>query len=350
MSNKIKNIFKNRFRNNSTFIVAEISANHNKKISNVIKIIKQAKKIGLDAIKLQLYHPEKITINANNKDFLISKKNSWGKYNSLYELYKKACTPYEWYDQIKKECIKNGVILFSSVFDLDTLNFLEKKRCPIYKIASPEITDIPLIEKVAKTKKPLFISTGLAEKSDIDLAIKTIKKWNKNIVLMKCTSAYPAPLKELNLKTMQDYEKRYDVRCGFSDHSISATASTTAVALGARVIEKHIMLDKIKSVDNFFSLNIKKFSDTVKKIRDTELILGKVDYRITKNSKKNLNGRRSLYYVKDIEKNHIIKHEHIKSIRPSFGEHPRFLNLFLGKKIKKNVKKGTRASIKHIKK
>ncbi len=348
MLNKIKNIFDQG--NKRTFVVAEMSANHSSNISNAFKIIDHAKIIGVDAIKIQLYKANRITINSNKKDFKIKNK-SWKKYKNLFNLYKKAETPFEWYDTLSRYCKKKKIILFSSVFDLDTVDFLEKKNCPIYKIASPEITDIPLLEKVAKTGKPIIISTGLASKKDLDLAVNTLKK-NKcrKIVILKCTSAYPAPLNELNLAAIKTLKNKYKTIVGFSDHSLGVVAPTIAVSLGAKVIEKHINLEKNKiSVDDFFSLKISEFHEMIKNIRDTEKIIGNEDIKISKNSLKNLAGRKSIYVIKNIDKGEIFTKQNISSIRPSFGLHPKFLKFLLGKKSKKNLKFGQKMKLSFVK-
>lgn len=348
MPDKIKDIFNQK--NKRTFVVAEMSANHSSNIKNAFKIIDHAKIIGVDAIKVQLYKANRITINSSKKDFEIKSK-SWIKYKNLYNLYKKAETPYEWYETLKKYCKKKNIILFSSVFDLDTVDFLEKKNCPIYKIASPEITDIPLLEKVARTGKPVIISTGLASEKDLDLAVKILKKNNcKKIIILKCTSAYPAPLNELNLATIKTIKNKYKTIVGFSDHSLGVVAPTIAVSLGAKVIEKHINLEKNKkSVDGFFSLKISEFQEMIKNIRDTEKIIGNKEIKISKNSHKNLAGRKSIYVIKDIGKNEIFTKQNISSIRPSFGLHPKFFKFILGKKSKKKLKFGQKMKLSFVK-
>ena len=241
--------------------------------------------------------------------------------------------------------------MFSSVFDLKTVDFLEKNKCPIYKIASPEITDLPLISKVAKTRKPIFISTGLASQKDIELALKILKKNKCNkIVVMKCTSAYPAPINEINLKTMQNYEKKFKVKTGFSDHTLGETASIVATTLGARVIEKHIMLNKkTKSLDSFFSLSVNEFKNFVNKIKDTKKCIGKVNYEITTSALKNIDGRKSLYVSKDIKKGQYFSEENIKSVRPSYGLHPKYFFKILKKRCKKNMRRGERLTLSTIK-
>ena len=345
---KILNIF--NVKSKRIFVVAEMSANHSNNIKNAYKIIDEAKKVGADAIKIQLYKADKITINSKKKDFKIKNQN-WKKFNSLYNLYNKAETPYTWYDDLNKYCKKKKIILFSSVFDLETVDFLEKKRCPIYKIASPEITDIPLLAKVAKTNKPVIISSGLASEKDLDLAVKTLKKNKcKKIIILKCTSSYPAPVDELNLSAIRYIKKKYKTVVGFSDHSLGTIAPTVAVSFGAKVIEKHINLEKNNSsVDNFFSLNISGFKEMVKNIRDTEKMIGNNEIKISKNSKKNLSGRKSLYIIRDINKNEIFTKYNIGSIRPSHGLHPKYFNIILGKKSKKKLKFGQRMRLSYIK-
>lgn len=348
MLNKIKNIFNQKSKR--TFVVAEMSANHSSNIKNAFKIVDQAKIIGVDAIKIQLYKANRITINSSKKDFEIKSK-SWKKYKNLYNLYKKAETPYEWYETLKRYCKKRNIILFSSVFDLDTVDFLEKKNCPIYKIASPEITDVPLLEKVSRTGKPVIISTGLASEKDLDLAVKTLKRNKcKKIIILKCTSAYPAPLNELNLAAIKTIKNKYKTIVGFSDHSLGVVAPTIAVSLGAKVIEKHINLEKNKkSVDGFFSLKISEFQEMIKNIRDTEKIIGNKEIRISKNSYKNLAGRKSIYVIRNIDKNEIFTKQNIGSIRPSFGLHPKFFKFILGKKSKKKLKFGQKMKLSFVK-
>jgi len=343
---KITDLFKKNY-NNKSFITAEISANHGGKLSNIEKIIKNLKNSEVDAIKIQLYKADRITINSDKKDFVISSKNTWKKYKSLYNLYKQAQTPYSWYDKINSLCKKNNLILFSSVFDLETVNFLKKKNCPIYKIASPEITDIPLIAKVAKTGKPVFLSTGLANKKDITLALKTLRDNRcKKIILMKCTSAYPAPENEINLKTMIDFKKKFKVQIGYSDHTIGNISAIAAATLGARVIEKHIIFNKKKkTVDDFFSTTLNDFKNMANEIRKAERVLGQVNYKISKESKKNLDGRKSIYAIKNIKKNEFFSDLNIRCIRPSFGLHPKYYLKLIGKKTKKKFSRGDKIKL-----
>ena len=348
---ELKKLLKNS-TNAPCLVVAEFSGNHNGKLYNAIKLIKAAKKSGADAIKIQLYTPDYLTINSKKKDFLINSKNSWGKYKNLFNLYDKAQTPKKWYSKILQECNKNKLILFSSVFDLKTVDFLKKNKNPIYKIASPEITDIPLIEKVAKLKKPVIISSGLASKKDLELAVKTLRKnFCKQIIILKCTSAYPAPLNELNLNTIKDYKKRFKIITGFSDHTKGINAALTAVSLGAKVIEKHIVLNKkLKTVDSFFSSDPQEFKLLVSGIRDVEKAMGKISYEISKGSVKNLSGRKSIYVIKKIKKKEKFSEYNIRCVRPSFGMHPKYFKWAIGKKSSRNLNPGDRLTLQSISK
>lgn len=333
------------------FIVAEVSANHCGKLSVLKKIILKLKKINVDAIKIQAYEAGTITINSHNKDFQIKSDNTWSKYNTLYNLYKTAETPFKWYAEIFKFCKKNNIIVFASVFDSKSLELLEKLNCPAYKIASPEITDIPLIEKVSKTKKPIIISTGLSDFKDLKLAINSIKKQNNNkIVVLKCTSAYPAPIQEINLKTMKDIREKFKVHTGYSDHTMENYTAIHAASLGACMIERHVKLKNFKSVDSFFSSTINDFAKMIEIIRINEKSNGLVTYKISKSSKPNLNGRKSLYVVKNIKKGEKFSEENIRSIRPTYGLHPKYLKFFLNEQSRKNIKFGTRLKWSHLKK
>ncbi len=337
---------------NKTFIVAEISANHSGQLKNIFKLIDKAKSIGADAVKIQTYKPDTITIKSNNKDFIIDKKSPWKKNNTLWKLYQKAHTPWEWHKDIFKYARKKNIILFSSPFDETAIDFLENLNCPAYKIASPEINHIPLIYKAAKTGKPIILSTGLADFKDISLAIKTIRATGNNkIVLLKCTTEYPAPLESINLKTISEYGKKFDVIPGFSDHTIGNDIALASIAFGAKVIEKHIYLRGCKStIDKFFSINENEFKKLILSIRSVEKAIGKVDFAISKFAKHNLKGRRSIYFSKPIKKNELISRENIKIIRPSYGLNPIFYNKLLGKKATKNFKTGDRVTLKSVKK
>ncbi len=331
------------------FIVAEISANHGGKISNAIKIIQHAARIGVDAVKLQTYNADSITLNSNKKDFLIPKKSPWSKEKNLWNLYKKGHTPWSWHKKLFNEAKKNNLEIFSSPFDEKSVDLLEKLGCVAYKIASPEINHIPLLIKVAKTKKPVILSTGLSRLYDIKFAISVLKKNGcKNIILLKCTTDYPAKIEEANLNTLKDYKKRFNVIPGFSDHTKGKIAAISSIALGAKLLEKHFSLKDKKSLDDFFSMNYIEFAKMIKEIRDVEKIIGKISYDIAKGAKVHFKGRRSIYISKDIRKGEILTKDNIKIVRPNYGLHPMYFNKILGKKIKRSLKAGSRMKLSYI--
>ena len=351
MTKKFKIGNKKIGENENCLIVAEISANHNKNYNIIKKLINSANKNGADLIKIQTYTAETLTINSKKKDFLISKKNSWNSSHHLWKLYKKAETSNELTKKIFSYCKSKKINVFSSPFDLQAVDFLEKLNCPAYKIASPEITHIPLIKKVARTKKPIILSLGLAEKKDIELALSTIRKEkNSKIILLQCVSSYPASISEQNLRSINYISNKYKCISGLSDHTLGYVAPMTAVALGAKMIEKHFNIKNNKSIDSFFSTNEREFSLMVKNIRLVEKSLGDGKIKISKSSKKNINSRRSIYVSDDIKKNSIITTNNVKIIRPGYGLHPKFFNLILNKKSTKSLKKGDRFKIEYIKK
>lgn len=336
-----------QINSNKAFIVAEMSANHNGSLKRALEILKAAKRSGANAIKLQTYQPETMTLNCRKKDFLLNflKKNSfWKKYKNYYEIFKKGATPLEWHKRLFKEAKKIGLIIFSTPFDESAVDFLEKLNCCAYKIASPEINHLPLLIKVAKTKKPVILSTGLADEKDIDLAINTLKKYGNNkIILLKCSTAYPAIDKDANLRNIIYLKEKYKLNVGYSDHTIDNTSALVAISLGAPLIEKHINLnDNIKTLDSFFSLKEKKFKEFVTQIRAAEAILGKKKYYLPKSSRDNYAARRSIYIAKDIIKGEKIDKNNIKIIRPGHGLHPKYYNYVLNKRAKKNLFFGDR--------
>lgn len=334
---------------NNCFIVAEISGNHNGKIEDAKKLIRYAKQAGADAVKIQTYTADTITLNAQSKDFKIKKNNPWFKHKYLWSLYNKAQTPFEWTKLLFNEAKKNKIKIFSSVFDETSIDQLEKLNCPLYKVASPEINHIPLLKKLGKTKKPIIISTGLADKTDLSLAVKTLKRHGtKKLTILKCTSEYPSKYKDLNLKTMIDYKNKFDCDVGFSDHTKDNLASIVAVSNGASVIEKHMFLKSHKSVDSFFSLDQFQFRNFVNDIRNVEKILGKIDYSIIPKKSKSLDGKRSIYASKKILKGELINSKNIKVVRPRFGLHPKYYFKILNKKAKKNILFGERLSLNKI--
>ena len=345
---KIQNITISKER---CFVVAEISANHSGSLSKLKRLTLRLKKINVDAIKIQAYEANTITINSDNSDFKIPKGNAWAKFKNLYRLYQKAETPFDWYNEIFDFCKINKVIVFASVFDISSLNLLEKIGCPAYKIASPEITDVPLISAVAKTKKPIIISNGLGSIKDLSLAIRAVKKEkNQNLIILKCTSSYPAPLNEINLEMINFINKKYKVLTGYSDHTLKYHTAIHSASLGAVMLERHVSFKDRKSVDDFFSSSIVEFEEMIKIIRSNELANGKIIKGISNSSKINLNGRRSLYVVKNIKKGEKFSNKNIRSIRPSYGLHPKFLDKFLNKKSSRDIKFGERLKWIHIKK
>lgn len=328
--------------NNPVFIIAELSANHGQNFNIAVKTIKAMKESGADAVKLQTYTADTITIDSNEKYFKIKQGTIWDGKN-LYKLYKKAYTPWEWQPKLKKIANDLGLILFSSPFDNSAVDFLGKMEVPAYKVASFEITDINLIEYMAKKGKPMIISTGIAKEEDIKDAIAVCKKAKNNqIILLKCTSSYPSPYEEMNLKTIPDMAKKFDVMVGISDHTTGLSVPIAAVALGAKVIEKHFILDKkIGGPDASFSLEPKEFKQMVDEVRNTEKALGKITYELSKKSQKSREFSRSLFVVKDIKKGEKFTTENVRSIRPGFGLAPKFLKNVLGKHAVSDIKMGT---------
>lgn len=326
----------------SVFIVAELSANHGGNLQTALESVRAIKRSGADAVKLQTYTPDTITLDVKNEDFLISGTLWDGKY--LYDLYKEAYLPWEWHEAIYNEAKKLNLTCFSAPFDKSAVDFLEELGNPIYKIASPEITDIPLIEYVASKGKPMIISTGIATKEDIELAVETCRKaGNNQITLLKCTSAYPAPIEDSNLLMIKQFVNDFGVLAGLSDHTEGFVAPLVAVALGATVIEKHFILNKnIPSPDASFSLDEKEFTELVQFIRKAESSLGTTNYTLTTKQLEIRNYARSIYVAKDIKKGEIITEHHLKSVRPGYGMHPKYLREYIGKPSPDDFKKGDR--------
>jgi len=328
--------------NAPVFIIAELSANHGGKIEIAKATIKAAAQTGADAIKLQTYTADTITLNCDNEYFQIKQDTLWDG-QTLYNLYKEAYMPWEWQGELKEYAESLGLICFSSPFDKTAVDFLESIEVPAYKIASFEITDIPLIEYIASKNKPLIISTGIAEKGDIQEAVAACHRMgNHEIILLKCTSAYPAPLEEANLLTIPDLAKTFNVISGFSDHTLGITSPVTAVALGAKVIEKHFILDRsIGGPDASFSLDVEQFTQMVTAVRETEKLLGHVNYELTQKSIKSKEFSRSLFISEDVEEGEVLNEKNVRSVRPSFGLHPREYTKVLGKRFNTAYKKGT---------
>ena len=334
--------------NNKVFIIAELSANHNGSLDTAIETIRAAKRAGADCIKLQTYTSDTITIDSDREDFII-KDTIWGG-RKLYDLYNEAYTPWEWHEILFKVAEEEGLVCFSSPFDKTAVDFLENLNVPAYKIASFEITDIPLIEYVASKGKPVIISTGIAELADIELAIEACKRQgNNNIALLKCTSSYPAPIEEANMSMVKDLADRFGVVSGLSDHTMGSIVPIVATALGAKIIEKHFILDRsICGPDASFSMNEQEFKEMVQAVRDAESAVGKVDYTLTEKQAKGKDFSRSLYVVEDIKVGDFITDKNIRSIRPGFGLHPKYYFQLLGKKVKSNLLKGDRLNLNDI--
>ncbi len=328
--------------NSPCFIIAELSANHNGSLETAIETIKAAKRAGADAIKFQTYTPDTITIDCEKDDFVI-KGTIWQGQN-LYKLYQEAYTPWEWHDTLFKTAKEEGLICFSSPFDKTAVDFLENLNVPAYKIASFEITDIPLIEYTASKMKPIIMSTGISTIEDISLAIDAcLRVGNNNIALLKCTSSYPAPLDEANLIMIKDLASKYNVLTGLSDHTIGSLAPIISVCFGAKIIEKHFIIDRsIGGPDSSFSMNEIEFAEMVKMVRQTESAIGKVDYTLSKKQQISRAHCRSLYIVEDVNIGDVLTEKNVRSIRPGFGLHPKFFQQILGKKFTKNFKKGDR--------
>lgn len=325
-----------------TFIVAELSANHGHKLDVALESVRAAKEAGADAVKIQTYTADTITLNCDADDFKV-KGTLWDG-RTLYDLYQEAYTPWEWHQAIFDEAKKCGLICFSTPFDKTAVNFLEDIGNPIMKIASFEITDIPLIEYAAKKGKPMVISTGIAMLEDIELAVKTCKDaGNNDITLLKCTSSYPAPIEDANLMTMVDMKNRYGVKVGLSDHTMGYDVAVAAVALGATLVEKHFILDRsIGGPDAAFSMEIGEFAAMVKSIRNVEKAIGDVVYPTDPTKIKGREFCRSLYVAEEIKNGDVITEKNVRSVRPGFGLHPKCLAEVLGKKVNHDLEKGER--------
>lgn len=334
---------------NKTYIIAEMSANHMQDLKRAKQIIAEAKQAGADAIKIQTYKPDTITIDCYGEEFLCTPGSPWEGMN-LYELYQTAYTPWEWHDELFACAEKNGISMFSTPFDLTAVDFLHKYDMPAFKISSYEINDIPLIKKAARENKPIILSTGLAALSDIELAVNTCKsEGNDEVVLLKCVSEYPTPYEDINLKTMVNMKDTFGCVVGLSDHSLGSCVSIAAVALGARVIEKHFTLSrKDGGADADFSMEPDEFSRMVEDIRNVEKAIGRTSYQLSDRQHKSRERSRSLYVVKDIKTGEVFTEENMKSIRPGYGIHTKYYEQILGKTATEDIKKGTALDWKYI--
>lgn len=335
-------------KNSPVFIIAELSANHNGSLETALETVRAAKRAGADCIKLQTYTADTITLDSDKPDFVI-KGTIWDG-RKLHELYQEAYTPWEWHKTIYEAAEAEGLICFSSPFDKTAVDLLEELNSPAYKIASFEITDIPLIEYVASKGKPIIISTGIAELKDIELAVEACKRvGNHDIALLKCTSSYPAPIEEANMCMVKDIAERFNVISGLSDHTMGATVPIVATALGAKIIEKHFILDRnIGGPDASFSMNEEEFTAMVKAVREAEKAVGIVDYTLTEKQAKGKDFSRSLYIAEDVKSGEVLTEKNLRSVRPGFGLHPKYYNELLGKKVNSDLEKGTPMSLDFI--
>lgn len=328
------------------YIIAELSGNHNGKKQNAIDAIVAAKKTGADAIKLQTYTADTITLDSDKEYFQIKHGTIWDG-TTLHKLYQQAYTPWEWHPELFRIAREEGITCFSSPFDPTAVDLLESLDCPAYKIASPEILDIALIDLVAKKGKPVIISAGIATVEDIELAVATCRAAdNDQIAILKCTVEYPATFAQADLATIKDMETRFGVVSGLSDHTLGFIVPVVAVSLGAKIIEKHFIVDRsIGGPDASFSLNLAEFTEMVSKVRDAEKCIGEIKYRSQESI---INGHgftgRSLFFTGDLKKGDTITSSNIQSVRPGLGLHPKHLQHILGKKVTVDIEKGTPVS------
>lgn len=344
----------NKYKNYKAppFIIAEMSANHKNSLKLALKIIDAVATTGASAIKIQTFLPEEITLNIKNKYFKISDQKSLWKNKYLIDLYKEASTPFEWHKPIFDRAKKKGLFCFSSVFGDESFKFLESINAPAYKIASFENNHFPLIEKVSKTGKPVIISTGLAQINDLIEIIKIFKKnKNNNFCFLKCTSNYPASLEDVNLINILELQKKLNCTIGLSDHTLDNIAAITSIALGSRIIEKHVKLnDNLKSLDSLFSLSVKNFKKFVISVNESYKSLGDKGIIVSKNEKKSLIFKRSIFISNNVKKGEKFSSKNIKIVRPSYGLHPKFYKKLIGKVAKKNYPKGQPTNLSMLKK
>lgn len=330
-------------RNEKTFIIAEMSGNHNQSLERALQIVDLAAEAGADAVKLQTYTPDTMTLDIHTGEFFIESDTNLWKGQSLYQLYKQAYTPWEWHEEIFKRCKQHGMIGFSSPFDETAVDFLETLDVPAYKIASFENVDIPLIKKVAATGKPIIISTGMASIAELDEAVQAVRsQGNEQLILLKCTSTYPATPAHSNVATIPHMRKLFDVEVGLSDHTMGIGTAIAAVTLGATVIEKHFTTSRAEGgVDATFSMEPHELKMLVEETERAWQSIGQVTYGPTEVEKPSLEHRRSLYIAEDLKEGDLLTKENIRAIRPGHGLAPKYLDVVIGKTIKKTVKKGT---------
>ena len=326
------------------FIIAEMSGNHNQSLERALKIVEAAAKAGVDAVKLQTYTADTMTLDIDEGEFFIADKDSLWKGESLYHLYEKAYTPWEWHKPIFDRCKELGILGFSTPFDATSVDFLEELNVPCYKIASFENVDLPLIKRVAQTGKPMIVSTGMASVAELDGLVRTARENGcQDLTLLKCTSSYPSTPEGTNLLTIPHMQKLFDCKVGLSDHTLGIGAAVASVALGASVIEKHFTLARADGgVDSAFSMEPDEMAQLVRECETATLAMGRVSYELQEQEKKSLQFRRSLYIVEDMKAGDVITEKNMRSIRPGLGLSPKYYDLVLGKRIKCDVKGGTR--------
>jgi pseudaminic acid synthase len=325
-----------------TYIIAELSANHGHKLDEALRLVHAAKDAGADAIKLQTYTPDTMTLNSNKPWFQIGKGTIWEGKN-LYQLYEEAYTPWEWTAEIASLAISLGMHCFSTPFDASAVDYLEKLDMPAYKVASFEVIDLPLLKAIARTGRPVIMSTGMATLAEIDEAVATLRSHGtRELALLKCTSAYPSVASDMHLRTIPHLAQAFNVPVGLSDHTMDVAVPVAAVTLGARIIEKHLTMDRsVPGPDSQFSLEPAEFKAMVSAVRTTEQALGQVQYAVSKKEEASRVFRRSLFVVKDVKAGQPFTHENVRSIRPGYGLHPRYLDVVIGKVASQNIEAGT---------
>lgn len=330
------------------YIIAEMSANHAGSLERALELIHVAKDAGADCVKIQTYTADTMTIDCHNEYFQIE-KGTWEGEN-LYGLYQKAYTPWEWQEQLRDEAAKVGIDFLSTPFDPRSVDFLEDLGVHFYKIASFELVDIPLLEYVAAKNKPIIMSTGMGTFEEIQEAVDAIySTGNRQLALMKCSSAYPAKPEEMNLRTMQDLKERFGVPVGLSDHSMGAFSAATAVAMGANLIEKHFCISRaVKNPDSSFSMEPQEFREMVEQVREVEKAMGSIQYGVSRQEESNACFRRSLFVVEDIAVGEVLTPEKIRSIRPAYGLKPKHYQEVLGRTAKRALRRGTPLSFDDI--
>ena len=330
-------------KNYKPFIIAEMSGNHNHSLKHALAIVDAVAESGAHALKLQTYTADTLTIDVSHGEFSISDENSLWKGRNLYELYQEAHTPWEWHKAIFDRAKEKGIICFSTPFDDTAVDFLEELEVPAYKIASFENNHLHLLRKIAKTGKPVIMSTGISTLADIEIAVKTLRENGcSDLILLKCTSTYPATPENTNIRTIPHLAEMFQCHAGLSDHTLGIGVSVASIALGCRVIEKHFTIDRSQGgVDSAFSMEPFEFKMLVEESSRAFLALGKVSYGIMKDEEKSLTFKRSIYIVEDMSEGDILTENNIRIIRPGYGLQPKYFDVVIGKRINKAAKRGT---------